>query len=313
MLGITFDVSKIKLHETELLKLNAELEQRVEHRTRELSESNERLSGALEELTRAQRELVQQEKLAALGGLVAGIAHEINTPLGIGVTAASHLHETSLRMRAQLDGSPITRSALHGFIDSAVQSSTLVLSNLHRASALVRSFKQVAVDQASEQRRVIDLRSYLEDILLSLKPSLRKAPQQVLLECPAGISWDTYPGALYQCVVNLVMNALQHAFVDTSAGGQVSITVRPEGEWIRIEVADNGNGIDAAVRKRIFEPFFTTRRGQGGSGLGLHIVFNLATQVLGGSIECDSAPASGARFVLRLPLQAGTGANPAAN
>jgi signal transduction histidine kinase len=311
MLGITFDVSTIKQHETELMTLNEDLEQRVATRTSELSDSNIQLTRTLEALTRTQSELVQQEKLAALGGLVAGIAHEINTPLGIGVTAASHLYEQSMRLQKQLDEGAPTRSSLLSYIDNAMQSSQLVLTNLQRASALVRSFKQVAVDQTSEQRRVIDLKTCLEDILLSLRPSLRGSPHQILLDCPAQISWDTYPGALYQCVVNLLMNALQHAF-EGRTQGTVRIGARQLGESVRIEVADNGNGMPDEVRGRIFEPFYTTRRGQGGSGLGLHIVFSVVTQVLGGSVECSSAPGEGACFVLLLPMTVARSATPGA-
>lgn len=302
MIGITFDVTRIKHHEIQLLKLNGELEQRVLSRTRELRETNTRLSNALVELTRTQSELVQQEKLAALGGLVAGIAHEINTPLGIGVTAASHLQLQSSRLRNGLEQGQTTRTELASYVDTALQSSELILVNLKRASELVRSFKQVAVDQASEQRRVIDVRAYLEDILLSLQPTLRKSRQQVVLDCPPQLSWDTYPGALYQCVVNLLMNALQHAF-EGRTDGQVRISVSALPQDLRIEVADDGNGMNEEVCRRIFEPFFTTRRGQGGSGLGLHIVFNLVTQVLAGSVECHSKPGKGARFVLLLPWQ----------
>lgn len=300
MIGITFDVTRIKRSEEDLRELNEQLEARVAIRTAELAQSNVQLSGALEELRRTQGQLVEQEKLAALGGLVAGIAHEINTPLGIGVTAASHLHEQAQKLKLAMSGGALKRSMLDEFADTAVQSSELVLVNLNRASALVRSFKQVAVDQASDERRVIDLKAYLQEILLSLQPTLKKVPHQIRLECAEAIGWDTCPGALYQVLVNLLMNALLHAWPDARTG-TFRIVGRRAGPRVLLEFADDGCGMSEEVRRRAFDPFFTTRRGQGGSGLGLHIVYNLVTQRLRGSIEVQSSPDAGTRFLLDLP------------
>lgn len=300
MIGITFDVTRLKRSEEQLRELNEQLEARVAARTAELAQTNAQLSGTLDELQRTQGQLVEQEKLAALGGLVAGIAHEINTPLGIGVTAASHLHEQARRLKLAMTEGALKRSTLDAFTETAVQSSELVLVNLNRASALVRSFKQVAVDQASDERRIIDLKAYLEEVLLSLKPTLKQVRHQVLLECADAIGWDTCPGALYQIVVNLLMNALLHAWPETQVG-TFRIAGGRNGPRIRLTFSDDGRGMSPEVRRRAFDPFFTTRRGQGGSGLGLHIVYNLVTQRLRGSIEVTCPAAGGTVFTLDLP------------
>jgi signal transduction histidine kinase len=177
----------------------------------------------------------------------------------------------------------------------------MILRNLQRADKLVKSFKQVAVDQSSEQRRTINLRHYLDEVLTSLHPALKKTRHEVVVDVPESIVLDTYPGAIYQIIVNLVMNTLLHGF-DGIESGAITITARIEGRDWTLDYRDTGKGMSEEVRKRIFEPFFTTRRGQGGSGLGMHIVFNLAHQVLHGNIACESAPGQGVRFVMRCPV-----------
>jgi signal transduction histidine kinase len=239
--------------------------------------------------------------MAALGGLVAGVAHEINTPLGIGVTAASHLEQETKRLGLQLEDGTLTKEGLAAFRQLALESAQLILRNLMRADKLVRSFKQVAVDQSTEDRRQIDLAVYLQEILTSLAPALKKTPYRIHADCPAALMLDTYPGAIYQIVANLVMNSLMHGF-DGRPEGRIELVARREGEDIVLDYRDDGRGMAEDVRRRIFEPFFTTRRGEGGSGLGLHIVWNLATQRLGGSIACDSEPGRGTRFQLRVPI-----------
>jgi signal transduction histidine kinase len=250
----------------------------------------------------AQRQLIETEKLASLGGMVAGIAHEINTPLGISVTAASHLQDETRRLSRMISGNELTRSALERFEHSAQESADIVLRNLRRADHLVKSFKQVAVDQSSEERRVVDLGASLEDIVTTVGPSLRPSGCHIVLNCPQLIIVETAPGALYQIVTNLVMNSLTHGFTPGTSGA-IRIDVHRDETAVRIDYSDNGRGMDEIVRKRIFEPFFTTRRGQGGSGLGMHIVYNLVTQMLHGSIECVSAPGEGVLFRIVLPAK----------
>jgi len=301
LVGTNRDISSLKRAEEALRALNEELESRVERRTQALAQANLELTETLDELRRAQLQLVQSEKFAALGSLVAGVAHEINTPLGVGVTAASHLQSETETLGKILSQRQMTRGDLDRFLENARQSSDLILRNLERASQLVRSFKQVAVDQSSEQRRVFDLKLYLGDIVTSLYPRLKKARAEVEIRCPTPLSMDSYPGALYQIMVNLLINSLVHAF-DAKHGGRISIDVRVEEAIAVIDYRDDGRGMDAETSRRIFEPYFTTRRASGGSGLGLHIVNNLTTQLLGGSVRCDSAPGAGAHFELRIPL-----------
>ncbi len=300
MVGTNRDISQLKQVEDDLRRLNEELEVRVQRRTEALLKSNSELKHTLEQLTRMQRQLVESEKLAALGGLVAGVAHEINTPLGVGVTAASHLQQETVRLLRAVEQGRMTRSDLDHYLEQAQLSSDLVLRNLDRASQLVRSFKQVAVDQSSEQRRAFRLREYLDEILLSLHPRIKKLRTEVDIDCDPDLVMDTYPGALYQIIVNLVINSLVHAF-DEQHSGRIGISALLSGDDVVIDYRDDGKGMPEAVLKRVFEPFFTTRRGSGGSGLGLHIVYNLATQVLGGSVTCDSTPGAGTHFRLVLP------------
>jgi signal transduction histidine kinase len=238
--------------------------------------------------------------MAALGGLVAGVAHEINTPLGIGVTAASHLEQETRRLGLELENGTLTKERLVQFRQMALESAQLILRNLKRADELVRSFKQVAVDQSTEERRELDLAVYLQEILTSLKPAFKKTAYRFELECEPSIRVNTFPGAIYQIVANLVMNSLRHGFEDR-AEGRIRLVVARQGERVLLDYRDDGQGMAEDVCRRIFEPFFTTRRGTGGSGLGMHIVWNLATQVLGGSIACTSAPGEGTRFEWWIP------------
>jgi len=301
MVGTTQDITTLKEAEESLRKLNEELESRVDARTADFRRANIELRQTLEQLTQTQRQLLESEKMAALGGLVAGVAHEINTPLGVTVTAASHLREEAMRIaRTQ----PLDPDDLAGFHATIGESSEIILRNLQRADRLIKSFKLVAVDQTTEERRSIELGAYLNDILISLGPSLKQTPHTVAIECSEPITIETYPGALYQIVSNLVMNSLHHAFAPEQAG-TISVGARENGSVVELTYRDDGVGMNDEVRARIFEPFFTTRRGQGGSGLGLHMVYNLVTQLLKGSIRVDSAPGAGALFEIFLPRNAG--------
>lgn len=300
MLGTTGDITEFKNHELALEALNRELESRVEQRTEALDRRGQELQESLHELEQAQDQLVHAEKMAALGGLVAGVAHEINTPLGIGVTAASYLEQETKRLGVELEEKRLTAESLHRFRQSALESCQLILRNLMRADKLVKSFKQVAVDQSSEQRRRIDLAAYLQEIMSSLHPSLKRTQHEVEIQVPEGISLETYPGALYQIVVNFVMNSLLHAFPNRN-DGHITISAQRNGDQVVLRYRDDGVGMTDEVRRKIFEPFFTTRRGEGGSGLGMHIVWNLATQVLKGTLLVESAPGAGTAFELRFP------------
>lgn len=253
------------------------------------------------ELSDTQRQLVESEKMAALGSLVAGIAHEINTPVGIGVTAASHL-ETRNRDFSQLyEQGKMKRSDLDKFLDTVKQSSDLLLSNLNRAAGIIGSFKQVAVDQSSEERRVFQVREYLDEILLSLQPALKKNRHHVEVRCEEEVELDSYPGAFSQIVTNLVMNSLLHAY-ETDEEGHLIFELKRVSERFIFKYSDDGKGISEEHLSKIFEPFFTTKRNQGGSGLGMHIVYNLVTQRLQGKLDVKSQVGHGITFTIDLPI-----------
>jgi len=279
-----------------ILGLNATLERRVGERTQELSE-------ALAQLTTAQAELVRKEKMSALGSLVAGVAHELNTPVGNSLTVASTLQEHVKAFTSDIEKG-ITRSRLNAFLTAVSEGSDILMHSLHRAAELVASFKQVAVDQTSVNRRVFQLDAAIAEILLTLGPSIRKAQQAVHSAVPAGITMDSYPGPLAQILTNLIGNALLHAF-DGRENGVVTLNVRRLNDaQVELTVSDNGCGIPHANLARVFDPFFTTKFGQGGSGLGLNIVYNLVTDMMGGELKVDSPPGQGACFTIRLPLLA---------
>ncbi|MEO5332627.1 MAG: GAF domain-containing sensor histidine kinase [Magnetococcus sp. YQC-5] len=278
----------------DLLQLNELLEQKVELRTEELRAS-------MEYLHQARDQLHQSEKMAALGRLVAGISHEINTPVGIAYTASSFLEERSVAMMAKYRDQGVTGAELYAFMENMEEASRLILSNLERAAQLIRSFKQVAVDQSSDNLRMINLGAYCQEIIDSLRPKLRQINNQMRLQCPDNLKVISYPGVFFQIISNLVMNSLLHGF-EERAEGRITLDISLDGaDTVSMIYRDNGKGIDINDEKRIFEPFFTTKIGLGGSGLGLHIVYNLVTQSLRGSIVCHGFPGEGAEFVIRFP------------
>jgi signal transduction histidine kinase len=278
-----------------------------------LHENHRELERTLEHLRVAQQELIRREKLASLGALVAGIAHEINTPIGIAITAASYLRDqVSAVGQARANGS-LTAGQLGAFEGAATEGCTMVLRNLQRADELVRSFKQVAVDQSSDQRRDIALRAYLDEILMSLHPRLKRTRHRVVVQCADEIRLDAFPAAIYQTIANLVMNSLVHGFEHVEAG-EIRIVAEadpadPDG--VRLVYSDDGCGMSAEVLAHIFDPFFTTRRGRGGTGLGMHIVYNLVTEVLQGRIAVQSAPGAGTRVEIIVPRVTPERAQPA--
>lgn len=288
------DISELRAVQAHIEDLNQTLEKRVAERTAELS-------AALEMLRQTQEELIRNEKLAALGSLVAGIAHELNTPIGNSVTVATTLAARTHEIAQAHAAGALRRSDFDEFAQGAPQAVDLLMRSLQRAEELVRSFKQVAVDQTSEQRRHFELGEVMHEMAITLSPMFKGSPYTLEIADIDRLTLDSYPGPLGQIFTNLVSNALQHAF-DGRPGGRIVITPRPLGDnWVEIEFADDGNGIAAADQRRIFDPFFTTRLGRGGTGLGLHIVYNLTNQVLGGRIVVHSAPGAGTRFVLTLP------------
>ncbi|SMH58235.1 PAS domain-containing sensor histidine kinase [Azospirillum agricola] len=281
----------------------------------EIFHAMQALEAAYADLKETQASLVQAEKMASLALLVAGVAHEINTPVGIAFGCSTHLSARTRALSDAFAGGTMKKSDLAAYVATAGESTRLIQQNLTRAAELIQSFKRVAIDQTSQERRRFELLAYLEEVVTSLGPALRRGPHRIAIACSPGIVLDSFPGALSQVVTNLVMNALTHAFPPDATGlvaaGHMVIDAeeRPEGEVV-IRFTDDGAGIPADHQPRIFEPFFTTRRGAGGSGLGLHIVFNLVTQTLGGRISVDSAPGDGTTFTLRIPKTAGASPGP---
>ena len=289
ILGIYDDITARKQAELDLI-----------HSKTETDRVNADLSSALENLQRTQTELIRSEKLAALGSLVAGVAHELNTPIGNAVTVATTVHDAHAKIRILLD-TGMTRNALVDFIDTVGDGAKMLERNLHRAADLVTNFKQLAVDQSSYQRREFNLHEAVEEVRVVMAPALRKAKVVFESTIPSGVRLNSYPGPLTQGLMILVSNSLVHAFSDKGKGCiQISATLEEPG-WITVLVSDDGSGIPKKNLDRIFEPFFTTKLGRGGSGLGLHIFFNIVTGVLAGRVAVDSKIDQGTRFVISIP------------
>lgn len=255
---------------------------------------------AYRDLQATQESLVQSEKLAGLGSLVAGVAHEINTPIGVVVTGVSVLDAATTRMGKTLADGTVRKSDIAAYLETAAESVRLITSNAARAAHLIQSFKQVAVDQTSEQRRQFNLKAYLNELTTSLQPSLRKGRTTVTVRCDDDLVMDSYPGLLAQVLTNLTMNALTHAFTAESQG-HIDIIAHCVNDRLSLTFSDDGCGIPVEHLGKIFDPFFTTRRGQGGTGLGLHIVFNIVTKQLSGTVSVHNNPDRGACFSLCIP------------
>ncbi len=270
-----------------------------------LRRANHELKQAYQSLARAQEDLVHQEKLAALGSLVAGIAHELNTPIGNSLMVASTFEAQTCAITGQFDkGENMRRSELLAYLDNARTTTDILMRNLQRAADMVTNFKQVAVDQASTQRRTFLLAEVVAGNVLTLMPSIKRTPFEVVQRVPDELMMDSYPGPLGQVIANLVNNAIVHAFDGRNEGKVELMAEYEKSDWIALHVRDNGNGISAANRERIFDPFFTTKMGVGGSGLGLHIVHSIVSDILGGRITVNSEEGKGTCFTLSLPLEA---------
>jgi two-component system, NtrC family, sensor kinase len=287
----------------EIRSLNENLEGRVQNRTLELIEANAALERTLEDLRHAQHTLVQTEKLASLGSLVAGVAHELNTPIGNGLAAASTMEDESILFRERVQQG-IRRSELEHYVEVTAEGSRLVRVSLQRAAELVGSFKQVAVDQIGSQRRHFDLAEVVHETIVTVSPTLRRTRHHLIQDIPEGIRLDSYPGPLGQVILNLFNNALTHAFEGRDDGVIRIRAHETEAESVRIEFADNGRGIPPAALDHIYDPFFTTKLGQGGSGLGMHIVHTIVTAALGGEIHVVSQEGRGTTFTVIIPLKA---------
>lgn len=303
LLTLHNDITARKNAEREVRRLNETLEEQVKERTAALSE-------ALSHLERSQEELIRAEKLAALGGMVAGLAHELNTPIGNAVTVASTLAEHTREFAAQINsGDGLRKSTLLHFCNNSLDGSDILLRNLERAHDLLRNFKQMAIDQTSENRRVFRFDQTVSEIIAAMTPALKRQPIKIQNNIVSDIELDSFPGALGQVLINLINNAILHGFEKAKSGhisisGEIAASNANAPKRVRLTIEDDGIGIPPQHLGHIFEPFFTTKLGQGGSGLGLSIIYNIVTSLLGGEIHCESTLGQGTRFIILLPLRA---------
>ena len=323
--GIGVDISSRIEAENKLQELNSTLEEKVEQRTQELNEANQDLTSLNEELSimneslmamneevQAMNEelantneklvvmqefLVESEKMAALGGLVAGVAHEVNTPLGIGLTAASHLSDISTDLLMQHQKGPLADKDIVSYLEDIEKASQIIFKNLNRAAHLIQSFKKLSVDQTTEPKRAFEIGSYIDEILLSLSPSLKMSRIKIITCYHEAITINGYPGSIAQLITNLVMNSLKHAY-HPGDSGEIHIETMRHNAMVRIVFSDDGLGMDEKTLNKIYEPFFTTDRSSGGTGLGLAVVYSIVTQQYEGSINCSSKLGKGTTFII---------------
>lgn len=299
--------------EEEIKNKNIELEQKVEERTVELKRSFDKIekqrqeiqlyNQELERLVKERTdELVESEKLAALGGLVSGLAHEINTPLGIGVTSVSFMHEKITELHNRYQEGTMKRSDLERFLQKSEESAEYILMNLKRVSELVQSFKKLSIDQSTQEKRFFNVKEYIHYVLLSLRPRLKKTNHTINIDCDEQLEVYSDPGLFSQVITNLIMNSLIHGFENIDAG-IIIIKAWISDSFFQILYSDSGKGMDTETKKNMFNPFFTTKRGAGNTGLGMHIISNIITQNYGGKISCTTQPHKGVEFKITIPIE----------
>ncbi len=278
------------------------LESRVAERTTELQTANKELSTTLNSLESAQEHLIESEKLASLGRLVAGVAHELNTPLGNALTVVTSLDALQIRFEEMVESGALRRSELSSIVTQAREGQAIVGRNIARAAEIIQNFKRLAIDQTTDMRREFELAEVINDVMTSISPSFKTTPVTLIQEPGHNIPMNSFPGPLGQVITNIALNALLHAFPDNASGTVTLRCYARNSQQAVIECSDNGCGMTNDTLKHIFDPFFTTRFGQGGSGLGMHIVHSIITGILGGSIEIDSTLGKGSTFRITLPL-----------
>lgn len=295
---IDLQQQKYKLEQNQR-NLTKEIDLRIRSEN-ELKQKQRELETIVDDLNTAQDRLIHSEKFATISGLVAGLTHEVNTPIGIAVTANSFLDERIALLQKQFDDKALKQSDLTAFMKDARQSSELLAANLARASELLESFKQVAVDQSSEAVRTINLKEYLEEVIRTLYPKLKKTKHQILVSCDKDLKAVVPAGAISQIFTNLILNSVIHGFENKDIG-TIQINVASEDESIHVEYIDNGKGMTKEQLAHLFDPFFTTKREQGGSGLGTHISYNLVKQALNGTINASSELNKGLTYHIKFP------------
>lgn len=323
--GIGVDISSRKQAEAQLIELNRTLEEKVEQRTQDLLASNQNLAAAVDELNAMNEEmlvinseleasntklkemqgyLVESEKMAALGTLVAGVAHEVNTPIGVGVTAASHMSDIAQELLEHCRKKELNTELVEELLSDIEKASRIIVKNLNHAGRLIQSFKQLSADQSMEPQREFELGKYLDEILVSISPTYKKSNIIIKTHYSEKLVINGWPGAFTQIINNLVMNSMQHAFLPGESG-QIDIELSAKGNGFLMVFRDNGHGMQKQILEKIFDPFFTTKRSSGGTGLGLSIVYTIVTQRYRGSIHCESEPEKGTAFYIEL-MQGGT-------
>ncbi|MCU7554673.1 ATP-binding protein [Alteromonas sp. ASW11-19] len=301
-------VQKQQKAEEQHRKLNASLEDMVSQRTVALKDANQELIQTLEKLHQFQRQIVQNEKMASLGDMVAGVAHEVNTPIGLGVTASTMMLDRLANIQKEFESKTLKASTMSKFLAESQENLNIIYRNLNRAAELISSFKQVAVDQSSENSRSFCFAQLVNEILLSLRPRLKKVGHNINIEVDPTLTVESKAGPINQILINLIMNSIIHGFEGIDDGNIDICAELMAGNKLKIVYRDDGKGIPPDIRKRIFDPFVTTKRGQGGSGLGMHLVYNLVTQALNGSISLTSEEGHGVEFIIVFPV---AGANSA--
>jgi len=323
-LGESFNkmMEKLSMSNNELQSLNKELEERVEYRTLQLKsvnkelvalnmqlnknakdqeEKNIELENALDTLKQTQKHLVQSEKMAALGSMMSGIAHEINTPVGVSVTAITFLLEKTKLIVDDFNNNKLKKSSLDNYMNIVLDSTNVIYTNLYKASNLIKSFKRVSVDVSNEQKSAFNVLEYLNNIILALSPEFKGKNYNIQISCNSDLEMYSYPGAISQIFTNLIMNSIIHGF-ERGNKGNITINVRKNDETIVFEYSDDGIGISEENIDKIFDVFFTTKRLEGGTGLGLNIIFNIVTQNLEGTIQVKSKVGVGTTFIIEIPL-----------
>ena len=297
-------IERQKKDEQEIRQLNQNLEVKVNQRTVALKEANQELLSTLERMQQYQNKIVESEKMASLGQMVAGVAHEVNTPLGLGITGSTLIRDKIEELKINFDNKTLTSSHMSRFIDDGIENLDLIYRNLNRAAELVSSFKKLAVTHETQEEKEINLISFTNEVIASMTGDLNKYPHQVTVDGDSNLEFHTKPPVIQQIIENLINNSLIHAF-DDEQQGHIKLTITQHDGFAVIDYSDDGKGVPVNIRNRIFDPFVTTRRGEGGSGLGLHLVYNLVTQALDGSIKLNTENKKGAQFTIEFPISRG--------
>lgn len=287
-----------------LYQTNEYLEQtlgEVEEKQAELYLVNDQLEQSLEELKATQGQLIQSEKFAALGELVAGVAHEINTPLGIGITLATYIQDQHIKLLKQFESGALSKAQLAEYLESLSESLPTMVSSLNRSAEIISSFKNVAGEQSALEIRPVNLHDFLSDVIVNLKPKFKNTAHQIMLNCPENLVLYQYPGAFSHILTNLVVNSLTHGF-ENQTQGKIEILVYTDQGLGYFIYSDNGRGIDSLLLDKVFDPFYTTKRSEGNTGLGMHIIHNIVTQTLKGRLELTSEVGKGINLTICFPL-----------